>query len=310
MKRKASQLLFTLLLVILVLGAYQFLESSTYPEEPAEAPVRHYYSSVDVPDSLTFCDEMVPLEYFDIYESLDRELLVNSYFHSQTLRFIKMAPRFFSIIDPILKENNIPEDFKYLALAESGFDPTAVSPAGAVGFWQFMQGTARDYGLEVSTEVDERYHIEKSTHAACAYLHESYRKYGNWTMVAATYNAGRNFIGRQVERQKETNYYDLLLGEETRRYVFRILALKLVMENPREYGFDVREEEMYPQWNTKTIQVTGAVISFADFAQEHNTNYKILKMLNPWLREAYLTNAGGKTYEVKLPAEGFRTRTK
>lgn len=310
MKRKASQLLFTLLLVILVLGAYQFLESSTYPEEPAEAPVRHYYSSVDVPDSLTFCDEMVPLEYFDIYESLDRELLVNSYFHSQTLRFIKMAPRFFSIIDPILKGNNIPEDFKYLALAESGFDPTAVSPAGAVGFWQFMKGTASDYGLEVSTEVDERYHIEKSTHAACAYLHESYRKYGNWTMVAATYNAGRNFIGRQVERQKETNYYDLLLGEETRRYVFRILALKLVMENPREYGFDVREEEIYPQWNTKTIQVTGPVISFADFAQEHNTNYKILKMLNPWLREAYLTNAGGKTYEIKLPAEGFRTRTK
>lgn len=310
MKRIASRLLYSFILVVLVLGGYQFLESSTYPEQAPEAPAKHYYSSVEVPDSLTFAGEKVPLEYFDVYESLDRELLVNSYFHSQTLRFMKLAPRFFSIIEPILEADSIPEDFKYLALAESGFNPKAVSPAGAVGFWQFMKGTARDYGLEVSGEVDERYHIEKSTHAACAYLHESYKKYGSWTLVAATYNAGRSFVGRQLERQQETEYYDLLLGEETGRYVFRILALKLVMENPQKYGFDVQEDEQYSVWNTKTVSVSGPVANFADFAQEHQTNYKILKMLNPWLRESYLTNKSGKTYGIKLPAEGFRTNTK
>lgn len=310
MKRIASRLLYSFILVVLVLGGYQFLESSTYPERVPEAPVKHYYSSVEVPDSLTFAGEKVPLEYFDVYESLDRELLVNSYFHSQTLRFMKLAPRFFSIIEPILEADSIPEDFKYLALAESGFNPKAVSPAGAVGFWQFMKGTARDYGLEVSGEVDERYHIEKSTHAACAYLHESYKKYGSWTLVAATYNAGRSFVGRQLERQQETDYYDLLLGEETGRYVFRILALKLVMENPQKYGFDVQEDEQYSVWNTKTVSISGPVANFADFAQEHQTNYKILKMLNPWLRESYLTNKSGKTYGIKLPAEGFRTNTK
>lgn len=310
MKRIANRLLYSFILVFLVLGGYQLLESSTYPEQAPEAPAKHYYSAVEVPDSLTFAGEKVPLEYFDVYESLDRELLVNSYFHSQTLRFMKMAPRFFSIIEPILKADSIPEDFKYLALAESGFDPKAVSPAGAVGFWQFMKGTARDYGLEVSGEVDERYHIEKSTHAACAYLHESYKKYGSWTLVAATYNAGRSFVGRQLERQQETDYYDLLLGEETGRYVFRILALKLVMEAPQKYGFDVKEDEQYPVWNTKTVSISGPVANFADFAQEHQTNYKILKMLNPWLRESYLTNKSGKTYGIKLPAEGFRTNTK
>lgn len=310
MKRTARRLVYTLFLVVLVLGGYQFLESSTYPEGKPEPPSNHYYRPVEVPDTLNFAGEEVPLEYFDVKESLDRELLVNSYFHSQTLRFIKMAPRFFTIIEPILKEDSIPEDFKYLALAESGFDPRAVSPAGAVGFWQFMKGTARDYGLEVNDEVDERYHIEKATYAACDYLHESYEKYGSWTIVAATYNAGRNFIGRQIERQKETNYYDLLLGDETSRYVFRILALKLVMENPQKYGFDIHKEEYYPLWETKTIMINGPVASFADFAKEHKTNYKILKMLNPWLREAYLTNTSGKTYEIKLPVEGFRTKTK
>ena len=312
MKKIARQVFFTLLFVVLILGGYQFLESSTYPDAKlkTETQSAHFYSSVEVPDSLTFAGEVVPLEYFDVYESLDRELLVNSYFHSQTLRFLKMAPRFLSIIEPILKEDSIPDDFKYLALAESGFDPRAVSPADAVGFWQFMKGTAKDYGLEVTGEVDERYHIEKSTHAACAFLHESYKKYGSWTLVAATYNAGRNFVGRQIERQKEINYYDLLLGEETSRYVFRILALKLVMENPQKYGFNVQQNEKYPLWKTKTIEVKGPVASFADFAQEHQTNYKILKMLNPWLREAYLTNTAGKTYKIKLPAEGFRTKTK
>ena len=309
MKRKAGRIIFSVFLMVLFFCGYQFLESSTYPENQEKKQDQDFYESVEVPDTIYFAGEKVPLEYFDVYESLDRELLVNSYFHSQTIRFLKMAPRFFSIIEPILKEDSIPVDFKYLALAESGFDPRVVSPAGAVGFWQFMKGTAKDYGLVINDEIDERYHIEKSTHAACAYLHESYKKYGSWTMVAATYNAGRNFVGRQIERQQETNYYDLLLGEETSRYVFRILALKLVMENPEKFGFQVSKHELYTTWNTKTIKLTGSVTNFADFAKEHGTNYKILKMLNPWLREAYLTNTAGKTYEIKLPAEGFRTNT-
>lgn len=309
MKRIAGRLFFSLFLIVVLFAGIYFFGASTAPETEAAEPGPFLYKAVELPESLSFAGESVPLEYFDVRESLDREMLVNSYFHSQTLRYIKLAPRFFSIIEPILKENNIPDDFKYLALAESGFDPRAVSPAGAVGFWQFMRGTARDYKLEINGEVDERYHIEKSTHAACAYLHDSYKKYDSWTMVAATYNAGRSFINRQIERQQETSYYDLLFGEETSRYVFRILALKLIMENPKKYGFEVSKDELYPVWNTKTVPVNGKVESFADFAKTHGTNYKILKMLNPWLRQAYLNNPSGRSYNIKLPVEGFRTNT-
>lgn len=308
MKRKASRLFFSALLFILLFLGYQLFESSTYPNLQNKTEEKEYYESIELPETVSFAGEEVPLEYFDVYESLDRELLVNSYFHSQTLRYLKLTTRFFSIIEPILKEDSIPNDFKYLALAESGFNPIAVSPAGAVGFWQFMKGTARDYKLEVNNEVDERYHIEKSTHAACAYLHESYDKFGSWTMVAASYNAGRSFMDRQIERQQETSYYDLLLGEETGRYVFRILALKLITENPERYGFKIPEGEQYPMWNTKSIKLSRAVSNFADFAKQYGTNYKILKMLNPWLRDAQLANPKGKTYEIKLPTEGFRTK--
>jgi hypothetical protein len=306
MKKIAGQFIFTVFLLVLVFAGYQLLESSTYPAEERKERERHYYTSVEVPDTLSFAGEKVPLEYFDVYESLDRELIVNSYFHSQTLRYIKMARRFFPMIEPILKENQVPDDFKYLALAESGFDPKAVSGSGAVGFWQFLKGTATDYRLEINNEVDERYHIEKSTKAACDYLRQSYELYGSWTLVAASYNAGRSFVSRQLVRQQETSYYDLLVGEETSRYVFRILALKLVMENPQKYGFLVTKDELYQTWETKTIQVSGGIPNFSNFAREHGTNYKILKMLNPWLRDTHLTNTTGKTYEIKLPVEGFR----
>ncbi len=309
MRRIVGRTVFTLTLLALLLAGYYMLESSALPvpEEKTELRQEPPYQPVIIPDEVTFMGERVPMEYFDVRESLDRELLVNSYFHSQTLRFLKMAPRFVSIIQPILEADTIPTDFIYLALAESGFNPTIVSPAGAVGFWQFMKGTATDYGLEVNREIDERYHIEKSTQAACQYLKDSYEKYGSWTMVAASYNAGRNFIDRQIERQKESSYFDLLLGEETSRYVFRILALKIIMENPEDYGFKVSKDEIYPMWDVKTVTIDGPVKDFADFAKEHGTNYKILKMLNPWLRETYLTNSSGKTYVIKIPAKGFRT---
>ncbi|MEL7585360.1 MAG: lytic transglycosylase domain-containing protein [Prolixibacteraceae bacterium] len=313
MKKIFNRLLLTLIFAGVLLGGFYFFGASTLPQGKAgkepEGEER-YYSSPLMPDMLSFAGEPVPLNYFDVRESLERELLVNSYFHSQTLRFLKLAPRYFAVIEPLLAKDSIPDDFKYLALAESGFNSRAVSPAGAVGFWQFLKGTATDYGLEVTGEVDERYHLELSTHAVARYLKDSFRKYGSWSLVAASYNAGRRFVDRQISTQKESSYFDLMLGEETERYVFRILALKLILENPEAYGFQVAEGEKYPLWRTKNVQVSTAVPDFALFAKEHDTNYKILKMLNPWLRESFLTNAKGKTYTIKIPDKDFRTLKK
>lgn len=276
--------------------------SSAMPEnEPESVTKKTVFRSVDIPDSAFFAGERVPLERFDVREALDRELIVNSYFHSQTIRFLKLAPRYFQIIEPILNEEGIPDDFKYLAVAESGLDPRAESPANAIGFWQFLSGTARDYGLEVNSEVDERFHVEKATRAACDYMKDAYQKYGNWTMVAASFNAGMRGVDRQVERQKADNYYDLLFVEETQRYVFRILALKLVLENPERYNFIIGDEERYPFIETKEVEINGKVEDFADFAKKHNINYKLLKDFNPWLRQTYLTNSSGKKYVLKIP---------
>ncbi len=259
------------------------------------------YHSSFIPDSVSFAGEWMPLERFDVKEALDRELLSNAYFHSQTIRYIKLTPRYFSILEPILKEKGVPEDFKYLAVAESGFDPRAESPANAIGFWQFLRGTAQEYGLTVNGEIDERYHLEKSTYAACDYLLDAYQKYGSWTTVAASYNAGMRGVDRQIERQKTDSYFDLLLVEETQRYVYRIVALKLILENPEKYGFNISDEEKYPIIETREVEITGAVEDFADFAKEQGINYKLLKDFNPWLRETYLNNSGAKTYTVKIP---------
>jgi len=260
---------------------------------------------VEIPGKVSFAGEPVPLDLFDVKESLDRELLSNTYFHSQTIRLIKLANRYFPQIEPVLKKNLIPDDFKYLALAESGLTQ-AVSPAKAVGFWQLMKGTALDYGLEVGTEVDERYHVEKSTEVACDYLIDSYQKYGNWTMTAASYNAGRRGMDRQVERQKKENYYDLLLNEETARYLFRVLAFKLIFEDPEAYGFTITKKDLYPEIPVEKIEVDSAVANFADFAAVNGCNYKILKYLNPWLRDSKLSNPAHKTYEILVPESGYR----
>lgn len=283
------------MVVVLVLGAAK----SDDPRIVVEGETK--FKAVEIPESVLFAGEKMPLERFDIKESLDRELLSNVYFHSQTIRYIKLAPRYFPIIEPILKENGIPADFKYLAVAESGFNPSAVSSARAIGFWQFMKGTAQDYGLEVNTLVDERYHIEKSTYAACKYLLDSYEKFGSWTLVAASYNRGMTGIRKQMTRQKADDYYDLLLTTETARYVFRIVAIKLILEKPEQYNFVIADKEKYPVIKTKEIEITGKVDSFADFAKKHGTNYKILKYFNPWLRDNYLTNAKGKKYKIKIP---------
>ena len=260
---------------------------------------------VEVPQNVNFAGEPVPLDLFDVKESLERELLSNAYFHSQTIRLIKLANRYFPVIEPILKKNLVPDDFKYLAVAESGLTQ-AVSPAQAVGFWQLLKGTAQEHGLEVGKEVDERYHVAKSTEAACKYLISSYQEYGNWSMTAASYNAGRRGINEQIGRQKKENYYDLLLNEETARYLYRVLAFKLIFENPGAYGFNIPEKELYPVIPSHKVVVDSTVVDFADFAAEHGTNYKILKFFNPWLRDTRLSVSGGKSYEIIIPEKGYR----
>ena len=263
--------------------------------------------AVGLPDTLEFANERVPLENFDTKESLDREMLVNSYWHSQTLYLLKLSTRFFPVIEPILKREGIPNDFKYLALAESGLQQL-ISPSKAVGMWQILEATAKEEGLEVTTEVDERYNVEKSTLVACNYLKRSYALYGNWTMAAASYNIGRTGLMKQSERQGSRYYYDLLLGEETGRYMFRILALKLIFQNPADYGFELTESDYYPTLQFREVEVDSSITRISDFAAQMGTSYKMIKYFNPWLREASLTNPKGKKYTIKVPVEGYRTQ--
>lgn len=253
------------------------------------------------PKSASFAGEKVPLNRIDVRESLKKELIVNSYWHSQTIQLLKNAPRYFHIIEPILKEEGIPEDFKYLAVIESSLNPLAYSPAGAAGLWQFMEGTAQEFGMEVDKQVDERYNIEKSTRAAAAYLKKAYRKFGSWTTAAASYNAGMKMLANQMEIQKENNYYDLLLGDETGRYVFRILALKEILAQPDKYNFHV--EDTYSPEKTKVVEVKESIDNWADFAQKQNVSYKTLKRFNPWLRKNELKNARLRTYYITIPVK-------
>ncbi|MCJ7552627.1 MAG: lytic transglycosylase domain-containing protein [Ignavibacteriaceae bacterium] len=259
--------------------------------------------SPEIPKDVYFAGERVPLENFEVYERIDREMIVNTYLHSSTILALKRANRWFPVIEPILKEYNVPDDFKYLAVAESNLE-NVVSPAGATGFWQFMKGAADKYGLEVNNEIDERYHVEKATEAACKYLLESYQKYGNWTMAAASYNMGVSGVDNQIERQKANNYYNLVLGIETSRFIARIVSLKVIMQNPQKYGFDLMEIDLYLPLKTYEVELSELVTDFADWAAERGINYKILKMYNPWLRESYLKNKSKKTYTIKLPEKG------
>lgn len=256
---------------------------------------------VHLPEQISLAGEAVPLNRLDVREALKKELIVNTYLHSHTIQILKNAPRMFALIEPILKANGIPDDFKYLAVIESRLDPLVVSPAGAVGIWQIMKGTAKELGLEVTPEVDERYHIEKSTQAAADYLNKAYRKFGSWTLAAASYNAGSNMISRQMDLQQQTNYYNLLLGEETERYVFRILALKQIMNQPEMYHFKV--SDLHPAEETQTIKVSTSIKNWAEFAREQGITYKTLKRFNPWLRKNELHNPRHKTYQIKIPVK-------
>lgn len=259
--------------------------------------------SPPIPDHLDFAGEGVPLDNFEVRERMDREFIVNTYYHSYMILSIKKAKRYFPLIEPILKAHNIPEDFKYVSVIESGLS-NVISPAGAVGFWQFVEETGRKNGLEINNEVDQRYDVKKSTEAACQYIKDAYDEFGSWTMAAASFNMGTNGVEKQLARQKTRNYYNLVLSDETSRYVARIIAMKTIMLNPEEYGFDLKDSDLYPPLPAYEVSVSGPVNDLADYAISQGVNYKILKMYNPWLRDNVLINKEGKTYYIELPVKG------
>ncbi len=256
----------------------------------------------EIPEEVHFADEVIKLNRADLRERMDREITAFTYSHQLTLLMIKRANRYFPIVEPILKECGVPDDLKYLMVIESNLSPLARSSAGAAGMWQFMQETGRKYGLEVNANIDERYNIEKATRAACAYLKESYEKYGDWMTVAASYNAGQNGITRRLEQQGVTSAMDLWLVEETSRYMFRILTAKMVLENPKAYGFMLKRSQLYPYIAPKTIVTTTQQIDdLTAFAKEHGVTVAQLKEENPWLREYTMNNKSARTYRLRIP---------
>lgn len=256
--------------------------------------------SLDVPDSMSFAGEPVPVDIPDVYERLDKELQINTYFHSNTIFLIKRANRWLPQIEKILRQNGIPDDFKYLPLVESNL-LNDVSPKNAVGYWQILKDSGREKGLEITNEVDERYDPLKATAAACKYLKQAYAKFGNWTLVAASYNRGMNGLHRAIENQQVNSYYDLYLNEETARYVFRILAIKEIVEHPLKYGFRINPKHLYQPEPVTYVEVDETIKDLVTFARNHNTNYKLLKRHNPWLRDDRLTVKKGKHYRIALP---------
>ena len=254
------------------------------------------------PDNLHLAGEEIPIHSSEIWERIDKELLKNTYWQSNTMLYFKRAHKYFPIIEPILEKYNIPDDFKYLAVIESGLE-NVVSPAGAAGFWQILKGTAREYGLEVNSAIDERYNLEKSTIVACKYLQEAYNKFGNWTMAAASYNMGKNGARRKIIEQESDNYYNLHLNSETARYVFRIIAVKEIMQNPKRYGFMFRESDLYSMPNFQSIKVDSTISNLSDFAKSYSVNYKLLKQFNPWLRGMSLPDKSRKKYILKIPTD-------
>ena len=260
-----------------------------------------------IPDQIEFAGEAAPLDLFYVRESFERELLINTYWHSSTILLLKRANRWFPVIEPILNENNIPDDFKYLALIESGFIPI-VSPKGAAGFWQFLDKTGKEYGLEINDYVDERYNVEKATEAACRYFQDSFDEYGSWTLVAAAYNAGKRRITESLEQQKTNSYYELYLNDETSRYIYRIMAIKTICNAPENYSFYLDENDLYQPLQLEKKEINQPIESLVDFAQQNNISYKMLKELNPWLRNRSLPNSSGKTYWISLPKDRQKTK--
>lgn len=260
------------------------------------------FQAPKVPGSIDFAGQTYSFDRADLYERMDREFIAFTYSHTLSTLMLKRADRIFSQVEPILQKNGIPDDLKYLMAIESNLDPMAVSVAGAGGLWQFMKATGRGYGLEVNDEVDERFHIAKATEAACKYLKQAYSKYRDWMTVAASYNAGQGGISQRIEAQKQSYAMDLLLPEETSRYMFRILTAKYFFENPEKFGYRISPDEKYTyKQPSKTIEVNEPIPSLADFAKKHGTSFFLLRQANPWLRSDCLTNKSGKTYRIAIP---------
>jgi hypothetical protein len=299
--------IYTLTGFALAVGLF-FILTNVYFVQEKNVPVQtgsdfQRIISPPMPENLDFAGERVPTESFDIFERVEREFIVNTYWNSYTMLAIKRATRWFPVIEPILKKNNIPDDFKYVAVIESGLY-NAVSPAGATGFWQIMEDIGKKYQLEINAEIDERYNVEKSTEAACSFIKDAYSLFKNWTLAAASYNMGLNGVQRQLERQKTDNYYNLILNEETSRYMARVIAMKEILKNPEKYGYFIGEKEKYIPLKSNIVEISGNIENLADFAVKKGINYKILKIYNPWLRDIELTNKEHRTYSIKIPAKG------
>ena len=298
-----------IVLSIIVISGVLINATQQDPEENSELKQKVQFKStsnsytikaIKIPDNLEFAGEKVPLYKPDIKERIDRELLVNTYWQSNGLLWIKRTHKYFPVIEPILKEKGIPDDFKYLAVIESNLQ-NVTSPAGAKGMWQLLIGAARDNGLEVNDNVDERYHLEKATRAACDYLLAAKEKFGTWTMAAAAYHDGNGGLAKKLSEQKVNSYYEVLAGENTQRYVPRILAAKEILSNPKKYGFQFDQEDLYQLPPSYPVKVDTVINNIALFAKKFGTNYKVLKIHNPWLRENKLNNKSGKVYYIKLP---------
>ena len=285
-------------LALFILGQFSFVNN-----EHRKNSVEYEWQPPKLPEQLSFAGETVPLDRWDVKERLDREVLFNFYGQANMLFLLKLSNRYFPAISERLKANGVPDDFKYLCVAESNLLATAISSAGAVSFWQFLKGTAPGYNLVVNNEIDERYDVEKATDAACRYFKQAYARFGSWTAAAASYNCGQGGYSTQSNFQKTNNYYDLLLPEETNRYIFRILAFKHLLENAESLGFTLKEEDKYQPIPFRVVEVKTSVADLTRFALDNGSNYKILKLLNPWLRAKSLTVTGGKTYYIKLPVE-------
>ncbi|MGB0850109.1 MAG: lytic transglycosylase domain-containing protein [Bacteroidia bacterium] len=298
MKRSFQYTSALILCAIVGISMWSYKSTEIHSQEERIAQGQKIYP-VPIPTDLTFAGESVPLNKFEIKERLDRELLVNTYWQSNTLLILKRTKKVFKVIEPILAKNGIPDDFKYLAVIESGL-LNVTSSKGAKGIWQFMESSGRSYGLQIDRGIDERYNLEKSTQAACVYLNEAYGKFGTWTLAAASYNRGMSGIRRDLTKQHVEDYFDLHLNTETSRYVMRLLALKSIIENPSSYGFILSDKDYYAHIPTQSIEVDSTIVNISDYAQKLNTNYHVIKSLNPWIRnnELRVTN---KTYTIKAP---------
>ena len=302
--KKPSYIFYAINICLLALALGIFIKADVSEDQKAKSGFQSNYQiySIPTPEFCTFAGQKISLRDPDAQERFDREVLTNVYWQSQTILFIKRANRFFPSIERILRQQGIPLDFKYLAIAESGLQQV-VSPAGAAGYWQFLDKTGKRYGLEITEEVDERYNIEKSTLAACKYFKEAYAQFGDWALVAASYNMGIEGVKRQVRSQSIKKYEDLYLNTETSRYLFRILSIKEILEHPETYGFHVPFNHLYSEPATVIVKADISISNLTEFANENYCNYKLLKWYNPWMRKPFLNIAPGKMYEIKFPAD-------